>query len=71
MKLINGVLKEGRYKKKGRTLDKIWRDSNWSENRYPGPPEPRKGQSRYILHLHTYIPPKFLKMKKENRNRNI
>ena len=32
MKLINGVLKEGRYKKKGRTLDKIWRDSNWGEN---------------------------------------
>ena len=44
MKLINGVLKEGRYKKKGRTLDKIWRDSNWGENRYPGPAEPGKGK---------------------------
>ena len=31
MKLINGVLKEGRYKKTGRTLDKICRDSNWGE----------------------------------------
>ena len=50
MKLINGVLKEGRYKKKkGRTLDKIWRDSNWGEKRYPGPAEPGKGQSGYIL----------------------
>ena len=50
MKLINGVLKEGRYKKKGRTVDKIWRDSNWGEKRYPGPAEPGKGQSGYILH---------------------
>ena len=50
MKLINGVLKEGRYKKKGRTLDKIWRDSNWGEKRYPGPAEPGKGHSGYILH---------------------
>ena len=67
MKLINGVLKEERYKKKGRTLDKIWRDIVIGVKRDI---QVRRNQGRGKVDAY-YIPFNFLEMKKENRNRNI